>query len=68
MSSVPDVVLMAHTLVLTTHRRPVKKYKIGNGPLLKNIKDNNQKVMSIHWQIFRRWPGKRHRQHPQKSR
>ncbi|WP_171280705.1 hypothetical protein [Aeromonas sp. 2692-1] len=43
-----DVVLMAHTLVLTAYRRPVKKYEIGSGPLLKNIKDNNQQVMSIH--------------------
>ncbi|MBW3771395.1 hypothetical protein [Aeromonas hydrophila] len=49
----PVVVLMAHTLVLTAHRRPVKKYEIGSGPLLKNIKDSNQQVMSMHWYIFR---------------
>ncbi|MCO4201204.1 hypothetical protein M2R28_16175 [Aeromonas hydrophila] len=53
MSSMPDVVLMAHTLVLTAHRRPVKKYEIGSGPLLKNIKDKNQQVMSMHWHISR---------------
>ncbi|WP_221411087.1 hypothetical protein, partial [Aeromonas hydrophila] len=68
MSSMPDVVLMAHTLVLTAHRRPVKKYEIGRGPLLKNIKGNNQSVMSERLHMFRWQPWRRHRQPPQKSR